>query len=186
VAGRIAATDLRRGVHVPPANLPLDWVQDVLLRIDEERHGLLNGLGVNVIRAVEGRGVRLLGARTLSSDGDWRYVNVRRLVTMVAKALDGALGWAVFEPNDWRTRAKLSVVIGSFLRSLWQRGALVGATPQEGFFLRCDEDNNPPALRERGELHIDIGLAPVTPFEFIVLRIGRDANAFALREAEGA
>jgi phage tail sheath protein FI len=101
---------------------------------------------------------------------------------MIARAIDGAIGWAVFEPNDWRTRAKLLLVIGSFLRSLWQRGALAGATPEEAFYLRCDESNNPPHLRERGELHVDIGVAPVAPFEFIVLHVGRDANAFAIGE----
>jgi hypothetical protein len=182
VAGRIAATDLRQGVHVAPANVPLDWVQDTLLPIDEERHGMLNTLGVNAIRPVEGRGVRVLGARTVSSDPDWRFVSVRRLVSMIVRAIDSAIGWAVFEPNDWRTRAKLALVIGSFLRSLWQRGAFAGASPEEAFYLRCDEGNNPPDARERGELHIDIGVAPVTPFEFIVLRIGRDANAFSIGE----
>ncbi|MDM0109622.1 phage tail sheath subtilisin-like domain-containing protein [Variovorax sp. J22R24] len=183
VAGLIAATDLRRGVHAAPANAPLQWVQEFTMAIDDERHGLLNTLGVNVLRADAGRGLRVLGARTLSSDTDWRFVNVRRLMCMIEKAIDAAIQWAVFEPNDWRTRAKLALVIGSFLQSLFERGAMVGATAAEAFFVRCDDGNNPSDSRSRGELHIDIGIAPTVPFEFIVLRIGRDANGFAIHES---
>jgi phage tail sheath protein FI len=186
VAGVYAATDLRHGVHVAPANVALEWVQDVLLPIDDERHGLLNALGVNVVRPVDGRGLRPLGARTVSSDADWRFVNVRRLVSMIERAIDISIQWAVFEPNDWRTRAKLLLVIGSFLRSLWARGALTGNTIEEAFFVRCDESNNPPDARDRGELLVEVGVAAVVPFEFVVLRIGRDANGFAITEATPA
>jgi len=184
VAGVIAATDLRRGVHVAPANAPLQWIQAFTMPIDDERHGLLNSLGINVLRADAGRGLRVMGARTVSSDTDWRFVNVRRLMCMIEKAIDASIQWAVFEPNDWRTRAKLSLVIGSFLQALYERGAMVGAAPQEAFFVRCDDGNNPADARARGELHIDVGVAPTVPFEFIVLRIGRDANGFAIHEAD--
>jgi uncharacterized protein len=184
VAGLIAATDLRRGVHAAPANAPLQWIQGLSMPIDDERHGLLNSAGINVLRADPGRGLRVMGARTVSSDPDWRFINVRRLMCMIEKAIDVSIQWAVFEPNDWRTRAKLSLVIGSFLQALYERGAMVGATPQEAFFVRCDDGNNLADLRARGELHIDIGIAPTVPFEFIVLRIGRDANGFAINEAD--
>jgi uncharacterized protein len=90
----------------------------------------------------------------------------------------------VFEANDWRTRTKLSFVVGSFLRELWSRGALVGSAVEEAFFVRCDETNNPPDARDRGQLLIEVGLAPVVPLEFIVLRIGRDANGFGVNEAD--
>jgi uncharacterized protein len=180
----MAATNLRRGVFVVPANVPLQWLQSLSMAVDDERHGLLNSLGINVLRAEPGRGLRLLGARTVSSDTDWRFVNVRRLMCMIEKAIDASIQWAVFEPNDWRTRTKLGLVIGSFLQALYDRGAMVGATPDQAFFVRCDEGNNPPAVRERGELHIDIGVAPTSPFEFIVLRVGRDANGFAVHESE--
>ncbi len=153
------------------------------MAIDDDRHGLLNTLGINVLRADAGRGLRVLGARTLSSDTDWSFVNVRRLMCMIEKAIDAAIQWAVFEPNDWRTRAKLALVIGSFLQSLFERGAMVGATAAEAFFVRCDDGNNPSDARHRGELHIDVGIAPTVPFEFIVLRIGRDANGFAIHES---
>ncbi len=186
MAGLIAATDLRQGVHVAPANTPLEWVQDVLLAIDEERHGLLNALGIDIIRAVDGRGLRPMGARTVSSDSDWRFINVRRLMSMIARAIDIALQWAVFEPNDWRTRMKISLVVGSFLRSLWSRGALAGDAIEQAFFVRCDDTNNPAPTRDNGQLLVEVGVAPVVPFEFIVLRIGRDANGFAVTESTAA
>ncbi|QPI48582.1 phage tail sheath family protein [Massilia antarctica] len=180
VAGLCAAIDLRAGVHVAPANVPLLWAQDASLAFDDARHGELNMLGINLLRAQPGRGVRVLGARTLSSDTDWRFVNVRRLMSMIAKAIDLSIQWAVFEPNDWHTRAKLSMVIGSFLRGLWARGALVGSATDEAFYVCCDDSNNPPETRARGQLQIKVGVAPSVPFEFIVLRIGRDANGFAM------
>ena len=180
----MAATDLRRGVHVAPANFPLQWIQSLSMTIDDERHGLLNSLGINVLRAEAGRGLRLLGARTVCADTDWRFVNVRRLMSMIEEAIDVSIQWAVFEPNDWRTRAKLGLVIGSFLQALYDRGAMVGSAPEQAFFVRCDDANNPPSLRDRGELRIDVGVAPTSPFEFIVLRVGRDANGFAIHESE--
>ena len=182
VAGVFAALDLMRGVHVAPANVPLNWVQDATLPLDDVRHGLLNALGINAIRAQPGRGLRVLGARTLASDTSWRFVSVRRLVSMIERAIERSIQWAVFEPNDWRTRAKLALVVGSFLEEWWQRGAFIGATPQEAYYVRCDESNNPAPTRDLGELLLEVGVAPTVPFEFIVLRIGRDANGFAIRE----
>jgi phage tail sheath protein FI len=184
VAGQAAAIDLRAGVHVAAANAPLHWIQAVSLAFEDPIHGLLNSSGVNVLRARPGRGLRVVGARTVSSDPDWRFLNVRRLMAMIEKAIDVSIQWAVFEPNDWPTRAKLTLVIQSFLLELWSRGAMVGATPNEGFWVRCDETNNPPFLRDQGRLLVDVGIAPTTPFEFIVLRIGRDANGFAMTDGE--
>jgi len=184
VAGQCAAIDLRSGVHVAAANAPLLWIQAVTLAFDDAMHGLLNSSGVNVIRAQPGRGLRVLGARTVSSDPDWRFLNVRRLMSMIEEAIDVSIQWAVFEPNDWTTRAKLTLVIQSFLLELWSRGAMVGVAPNEGFWVRCDDTNNPPNLHDQGRLQIDIGIAPTTPFEFIVLRIGRDSNGFAISEGE--
>ena len=186
VAGQCAALDLRSGVHLAPANVPLAWAQDVSLPLEGALHGLLNTLGINAIRAQAGRGVRVVGARTLSSDSDWRFLNVRRLISMIAKSIDVSIQWAVFEPNDWRTRAKLTLAIQSLLVGLWQRGAMVGAVAAEAFFVRCDETNNPADVRARGQLHVDVGIAPSVPFEFVVLRIGRDANGFSISSGEPA
>lgn len=186
VAGQCAAIDLRAGVHVAPANAPLLWIQAVTLTLNDPMHGLLNSIGVNVLRAQPGLGLRVLGARTVSSDTDWRFLNVRRLMSMIEKAIDVSIQWAVFEPNDWRTRVKLTLVVHSFLLELWSRGAMVGASPKEAFWVRCDETNNPADLRAQGRLQIDAGVAPTVPFEFIVLRIGRDANGFAISSGEPA
>jgi phage tail sheath protein FI len=184
VCGQAAAIDLRAGVHVAAANAPLQSIQALTLDFDDALHGLLNSAGINALRAQPGRGLRVLGGRTVSSDFDWRYLSVRRLISMIEKAIDVSLQWAVFEPNDWATRAKLTLVIQSFLLELWSRGAMVGAVPDQGFWVRCDETNNPPYLRDQGRLQVDVGIAPTTPFEFIVLRIGRDANGFAMTEGE--
>jgi len=184
VAGQIAASDLRIGVHKAPANSPLLLVEQATFAIDEIEHGVLNDQGINAIRAMPGRGLRIMGARLVSSDPDWRFLNVRRLILMVERSLEAALQWAVFEGNDWLTRAKLQIGIDSFLRELWSRGALMGATAEAAFFVRCSEANNGDAARARGELLVEIGVAASVPFEFVVLRIGRSANGFAFAEAD--
>lgn len=139
---------------------------------------MLNSMGVNVIRATPGRGIRILGARTVSSDPDGRYLNVRRLLIMIKKGIDVSIQWAAFEPNDVLTRTKLQLVLTSFLLGMWHRGALMGARQEQAFFVKCDLENNPPSLHQTGQLLIDIGVAPSIPFEFVVLRVGRTDNEF--------
>ncbi len=183
VAGQYAHTDWQVGVHKAPANEPLVWVQDVTVSVDDAVHGTLNPAGINAIRTLPGRGIRIFGARTVSSDPDWCFVNVRRLLMMIEKAIDVAIQWAVFEPNNHFTRAKLSLSLTSFLLSLWQKGALMGASASEAFFVRCDEENNPESERSNGRLLAEVGVAPSQPFEFVVLRIGRTNNEFEISEA---
>ena len=178
VAGLCAQLDLEVGVHRAPANRVLSWAEDASLPIDDARHGELNSLNVNVIRTQPGLDLRVLGARTLSSDPSWRFINVRRLVMMVMKAIDISSQWAVFEPNDAATRTRLGQTLSEFFQQLWQRGALVGTTPAQAFAVRCDEVNNPPDLRADGELIADVAIAPSQPFEYVVLRLGRQSNAF--------
>jgi phage tail sheath protein FI len=103
---------------------------------------------------------------------------------MIERSLEAALQWAVFEGNDWLTRTKITLTIDSFLRELWSRGAMMGATEQEAYFVRCDETNNPAPLRAAGQLLIEIGVAASVPFEFVILRIGRSADSFELTEAD--
>jgi phage tail sheath protein FI len=182
VAGQYAQTDLRFGVHKAPANAPLSWVQDVTIGVGDALQGVLNPLGINAIRPLTGRGIRIYGARTLSSDPDWIFVNVRRLMMMIEKAIDVATQWATFEPNDVLTRSKLSLVLTSFLLSLWERGALMGAAANEAFFVRCDDENNPPDDRAQGRMLAQVGVAPARPFEFIILRVGRAHNQFEITE----
>jgi uncharacterized protein len=183
VAGQYAQTDFQVGVHKAPANAPLIWVQDVTIAVNASVHGILNPAGINVIRPLMGRGIRIYGARTVSSDSDWRFVNVRRLLMMIEKAIYLAIQWAVFEPNDMFTRAKLHLSLTSFLLSLWQQGALMGATADEAFFIKCDEQNNPAGARDNGRLLAEVGVAPSQPFEFVILRIGRAHNEFEITEA---
>jgi phage tail sheath protein FI len=184
VAGQFAATDLASGVHHAAANVVLAWAQDLSVAVDGPTHGLLNSRGINVIRAAEGRPPRILGARTLSSDPTFRFVPVRRLISMLRRALDIGTQWAVFEPNNAATRLTLFNALNGFLGELWQRGALAGATADAGFQVRCDEINNPPTRRALGELHADIAVAPAAPFEFIILRLGRQGQTLEI--AEGA
>jgi phage tail sheath protein FI len=182
VTGFIAATDIRVGVHKAPANGPLAWLQALTVPIEDEWHGVLNDSHVNAVRAFRGRGLRIFGARTLATDSDWRFLNVRRLLLMIEEAIMLASQWAVFEPNDATTRARLHLSLTSFLLELWRRGALAGATPQESFFVRCDEETNPPEVRNCGELVAEVGVAAVKPFEFVVLRVGRVQNQFEIYE----
>jgi phage tail sheath protein FI len=182
VIGQYARGDFEVGVHKAPANAPLAWTQDVTATVPAPSHGLLNSIGVNVLLALAGRGVRVMGARTMSTESPRLYVNVRRLLMMIQKAIYLSTQWAVFEPNDWPTRAKIRLSIISFLAELWQGGALAGATADEAFTVRCDETNNPPDARANGRLLADVGVAPSVPFEFVVLRVGRQANEFEIQE----
>jgi phage tail sheath protein FI len=183
VAGQYARTDITVGVHKAPANTPLEWAQDVTAHTSTAEHGLLNSAGINVLRSLPGRALRILGARTVSSDPDWRYVNVRRLIMMIQKAIDLATQWAVFEPNNHVTRSKLRLAVITYLSTLWQQGALAGASMDEAFFVKCDEENNSADDRANGRLILDIGVAPAHPFEFIVLRVWRAGNELEFAEA---
>lgn len=185
VAGQYANTDFTIGVHKAPANDALAWVQDVTVAVNTAQHGVLNPRGINAIRTLPGRGIRIFGARTTSSDPDWIYVNMRRLIIMIEKAIRVATQWAVFEPNSPITWAKLRLSLTSFFLALWQQGKLPGATADAAFFVRCDETTNPPAQRDNGQLVAVVGVAPVIPYEFVVVRVGRTENEFEIRELGG-
>ncbi len=185
VAGQYANTDVTIGVHKAPANAPLAWVQDCTIQVNSSQHGILNPRGINAIRTLPGRGIRIFGARTVSSDPDWIYVNVRRLMIMIEKAIRVSTQWAVFEPNSEITWAKLRLSLTSFLLALWQQGKLPGATADAAFFVRCDATTNPPAQRDNGQLVALVGIAPAIPWEFVVVRVGRTENEFELNELRG-
>jgi phage tail sheath protein FI len=182
VAGFIARTDLTVGVHRAPANGALAWIQGTTLTIDDSQHGVLNPEHVNAIRSFAGRGLRIFGARTLSSNPAWRFVNVRRLLLMLEKAIRLGIQWATFEPHNRQTRAKLHLALTSLLLEVWRRGALAGRTAAEAFYVNCGEVENPPAIRDRGMLVAEVGVAPTTPFEFIVVRVGVSDNALEVHE----
>jgi phage tail sheath protein FI len=186
IAGAIAGTDLATGVHKAPANRRIDWAVDASLSLDEADRGTLNSAGVNALLATGGRGLRVMGARTISSDQQWRFVNVRRLISMIEKTLEAALQWAVFEPNEALTRARVTMSVTFFLLGLHEAGMLAGATPEESFVVQCDLDNNPQSERNLGRLIVEIGVAPSKPFEFIVVRVGRINDAIEVTDSTGA
>jgi phage tail sheath protein FI len=135
--------------------------------------GSLNSSGINCIRAFPGRGIRVWGARTLSSDPEWRYLNVRRLFNYVSESIVEGTQWAVFEPNDERLWTRLRMSSTNFLTRTWRDGALFGASPEQAFFVKCDAETNPPDVVEAGQVVVEIGIAPVKPAEFVVFRISQ-------------
>lgn len=182
VAGLYAHTDLTIGVHKAPANAPLEWAEDVTVEVGDEEHGILNPIGVNCIRPFPGRGIRVFGARTISSNADWRYINIRRLLTMIQEAIDESTQWAVFEPHNFTLRQALIQCVSGFLQSIWRKGELAGGTAAEAFFVKCDDDNNPQDSVDAGKIIIDVGVAPSVPAEFIVFRIGRTVEELEIVE----
>ena len=173
VAGLIARMDRAEGPQRAPANRPFRDVEATTHTVDDPTHGLLNDLGINVIRATPGRGIAPQGTRTIGSDPEWRHLNVRRLMLMIAEAIEDGHQWAVFEPNTRVLRDAIKHSLGAFLNGLWRRGALAGATSAAAFAIKCDEENNPPEVIEAGQLIAQIAVAPVRPYEFIRLRLGR-------------
>jgi phage tail sheath protein FI len=182
VAGVYANSDLTVGVHNAPANTALVWAQALTADVSANLQGALNPAGIDCLRVFPGRGLRVYGARTMSSDPAWRFVNVRRLVSMIEHALLISLQWCVFEPNNallWNT-VRLSV--SNFLEAIWQRGGLAGNTAQEAFYVTCDATNNSVATQQAGELIVEIGVAPVIPAEFVIFRIGRSEDTLEVAE----
>jgi hypothetical protein len=171
VAGQIVRATLDRGIHQPGANRPLTWAHATTVPVSPAAHGLLNAEGINVIRPLDARGIRVLGARTMSSDTSFRFITVRRLTQMITKALVLGTRWAVFEPNDRLTRDKLRLLIVGYLLTLYERGLFAGASPEAAFQVRCDENLNAPAARDRGQLLAEVRFAPVVPLEFVVVRV---------------
>jgi len=168
LAGCYARRDLE-GVHHAPANLEIEGVQDVSLRITEDHIGLLNAEAVNTFRLQ--RGVRPWGARTASSDPQWRYVPVRRLFIMLRRSLEAGFAWITFEPNNPRTWDLVKDRTVAFLSSLHTQGMLAGGNPEHAFFVKCDAETNPPEQVDSGLLICDIGVAPVSPAEFIMISL---------------
>lgn len=174
--GRYAYTDNDVGVHKSPAGVKdgaLRTVSSLATSITDSDQDVLNPLGINAIRNLINYGNVIWGARTLSLDGDWTYIAVRRFFMFVEQSMRNSMLWVVFEPHDQRLWAKVTRDIGAFLTTLWHQGAIFGSTPAEAFFVVCDESNNPPEERALGRLHIDIGIAPVEPAEFVVIRISQ-------------
>jgi hypothetical protein len=176
VAGIYARNDETRGVHKAPANEVVRGALGLEVQVTKGEQDMLNPIGINVIRAFPGRGIRVWGARTLSSDPSWRYINVRRLFNMIEESIERGTQWVVFEPNDSDLWARVTRDITAFLKLVWRSGALFGTTPEQAFYVKCDEETNPPEVRDVGQLIVEVGLAPVKPAEFVIFRISQWAG----------
>jgi hypothetical protein len=177
MAGIYARVDTARGVHKAPANEVPMGVLGLKYNISKAQQDGLNPQGVNCIRDMNGN-IRVWGARTIGGDknGEWKYINVRRLFLFLRESIDEGTQWIVFEPNDMALWAKIRRNITAFLTNVWRSGALFGATPQEAFYVKCDEETNPPDVRDLGQVVTEIGVAVVKPAEFVIFRISQWAG----------
>jgi len=171
IAGMIARTDQVEGVHRAPANQALQGLVDVAQRVRKRERDHAFDRRVNTLIPFPGRGIRIWGARTLSSDPSFVQINVRRLFILVRKSVEKYAQWVVFEPNEPSLWKKMVRSIDVFLGDLWKEGALLGATRDQAYYVKCDEETNPPDARDVGQLTCEIGISPVKPAEFIVVRI---------------
>lgn len=177
VAGIYARTDEQRGVHKAPANAAIVGAVGVKYYIGKPKQGLLNPQGVNVIRDLNGN-ITVWGARTIGGDknAEWKYVSVRRLFLFLKESIDEGTQWVVFEPNDRLLWGKIRRNVGAFLTVVWRSGALFGSTPQEAFYVKCDDETNPLEVRELGQVVTEIGVSIVRPAEFVIFRITQSAG----------
>jgi hypothetical protein len=180
VAGIYARSDAERGVHKAPANEVIMGALDVRYPVSKILQGSLNPLGVNCIRSFSGT-IKVYGARSLASDpqGDpeWTYISTRRLVNFLRESIDDGTQWVVFEPNAPDLWSKIRRNVSSFLNGVWASGALLGTTPEQAFYVRCDETTNPLEVRDLGQVVTEIGIAIVKPAEFVVFRLSQWAGA---------
>jgi hypothetical protein len=174
-AGIIAQREVSLGVPHGPANVIARGVVDVESQVGPTRHAELHRAGINVYLR-ERDGVRLSAARTLSREPQYRQLSVARLMTLLRRTLEIEMQWAVFEPNDASLRLEIQRSISAYLRRLYRANAFVGATENEAFFVRCDDELNPPSLSDQGRLLVHVGVAPAEPLEFLVLRVARGAD----------
>ncbi len=187
VAGVYARTDATRGVHKAPANETLRGALDLTYKVTREEQGELNRLGVNCIRLFPTQGIRIWGARTVADGAsEWRYLNVRRLFNMIEESIANGTRWVVFEPNDMSLWKSIRRDVSAFLRLQWRQGALMGASPEEAFFVQCDQETNPTEVIDAGMVVTVIGIAPVKPAEFVIFRIGQGAGGAQIETQGGA
>jgi hypothetical protein len=174
VIGSYSASDVRRGVHKAPAGIEdgyLNVAVDIERVVTAGEQDTLNPEGVNVIRKFPGMGVLIWGARTVSADSEWKYVNVRRLFLFLEESIQKGTQWVVFEPNDSVLWKKITRDVSAFLRIQWLEGKLVGDKPEKAFFVKCDAETNPPDSVDLGRVITVIGIAPSKPAEFVIFRI---------------
>ncbi len=182
MAGIYARTDTERGVHKAPANEVVRGAVDLEFQITKGEQDILNPRGVNCIRFFPGRGIRIWGGRTLSSDPLWKYINVRRLFIYLEESIDEGTQWVVFEPNNEKLWARVKRTLTEFLTRVWRDGALMGAKPEEAFFVKVDRTTMTQDDIDNGRLIVLIGVAPVKPAEFVIFRIAQYAGGSEVSE----
>jgi phage tail sheath protein FI len=171
MAGLYARVDVERGVHKAPGNEVIRGITRIAQDVTKREQDLLNPRNINALRFFPGRGNRVWGARVLTSDASWKYINVRRLFIFVEESIDEGTQWVVFEPNDEPTWARVRQSVANFLTTVWRSGALQGAKAEEAFFVRCDRTTMSQDDIDNGRLICVIGIAPVKPAEFVIFRI---------------
>ncbi len=182
LAGVYARSEQERGVGKAPANEKLAGAVELEYNLSDAEQALLNPRGVNCLRVFPGRGLRIWGARTLSREATTRYVNIRRVTLAIIKNIFTNLQWTVFEPNDRRLWDKIIATLSRQLRDLFFRGLLAGDTPEEAFFVKCDEETNPPEVIDSGQVITEVGFAPARPAEFILVTIKRTPQSLSVVE----
>lgn len=182
VIGIYADTDINRGVHKAPANVVVAGATSLQFNITKGEQDLLNPRGVNCLRAFPGRGIRVWGARTSSTNSLWKYINVRRLFIFIEESIEEGTQWVVFEPNDYRLWARVRQTITQFLTTVWRNGALMGRKAEEAFFVKCDRTTMTQDDIDNGRLICIIGIAPVKPAEFVIFRLTQFSGGSDLEE----
>jgi hypothetical protein len=176
VAGIYARCDRLQGVYRPPANEVIEGVVDLELFLQQQDIAMLNAEGVNCSQVFAQRGIRIWGARTASANPQLRYVNVRRTIAAITRALNIGLQWVVFENNDYDLWQMVSRDVNYFLDQLWRDGFLKGAQQDDAFLVKCDAEINPPKARDTGQVNVDIWLAPFRPAEYIGMRVTQEVD----------
>jgi len=183
VAGAYAYTDNQTGVEKAPANVELQFIADVECAVTNDQQAFLNDLGINAIRPIPGRGIRVWGARSLEVDTEWTYIHTRRLVSMIEDSVEKASRWTVFQSNDDDLRRMVTHSLNTFLYSIWLTGGLQGTSPEEGYFVKCDQTNNPQVSIDSGLLICQVGIAVAAPMEFLVFELRRSVAGAQVVEA---
>ena len=185
MAGVWARVGGERGVHKAPANEAVMGAVGMEVQVTKGEQEILNPNGINCIRSFPGTGIRVWGARTLATRGNpsWKYVNVRRLFNYLEESMEQNLQWVVFEPNDMDLWGRVRRNISAFLYTEWKEGKLFGGAPQEAFYVKCDAETNPQEMIDLGRLYCEIGVNPVKPAEFVIVRIGQWSGGGSMAEA---
>lgn len=178
MAGLYTHCDKTEGLYRAPANLYLLGAVGVSREVDDDEYAMAYEKGINSFRVIPGRGVKPWGAKTLSSDKNWSYINVRRSFLGIQDAVRRSASWAVFEINDKNLRKRLIRFLSAFLLELWRDGYLKGTVPEDAFFVKCDSENNPSSLIDEGRIQVDIGVSIIKPAEYMNIKLlGNSENA---------